>query len=489
MKGFDDKEILDEVLADFKRLAEIPRPSLHEKAVSDHLREMFRALGCRVEQDGVNNIIADRAASPGFEDAPRVILQAHMDMVCVAAEGVAYDKINDPIRLVCTEEYLSAQGTSLGADDGAGIAMILYIFRHAKNVGPLRAIITTDEETSMTGAQTLEAKYLEDADYLINWDSENYDELIKGSAGNIGIEFHRAAHWLPAPNGKAWRVSIGGLLGGHSGERIGDGRANALRVLASALLALCDAGITFDVASMRGGTARNAIPAEAEVVLVTEASEACIRDMLAEVQQRALLIFGDVDGGLRVELSAAETPARVLSAEDSRAVIEGLFLLHTGVFQMSPRTPGLVETSANLGILETTGTDVWFSYFARSSIDEKLAELSQMCRFLAARLGLEAWVESPAPGWKERKESKLVDTMTEVFEEQNGCPMKVGVIHAGLECGWHILKNPRLDMVSVGVTTHDIHSPKERLVLRTVAPQVRLVEETLRRLANVAKRR
>ncbi|MBO4852529.1 MAG: M20/M25/M40 family metallo-hydrolase, partial [Schwartzia sp.] len=262
----DDKKIVDEVLEDFAGLARIPRPSLHEKAVSDYLLGVFRALGCDVHQDAANNIVADRAASPGFENVPRVILQAHMDMVCVAAEGVGYDPLRDPIRLRREGGELTAEGTSLGADDGAGVAMIFYVFRHAKDVGPLRAIITTDEETGMTGAQALDGKYLADADFLINWDSEDYDELTRGCAGSVGVEFYRKADWREPPKGSAWRVSVGGLLGGHSGERIGDGRGNALRILAQTLHSLKNAGIAFSVASLTGGSARNAIAAEAEAV-------------------------------------------------------------------------------------------------------------------------------------------------------------------------------------------------------------------------------
>ena len=224
MLDTEDKKIVDEVLEDFAAIAAIPRPSFHEKAVSDYLLGVFQTLGCDVRQDEANNIIADRAASPGYENSPRVILQAHMDMVCVAEEGVEYNPLGDPIRLCRTGDELSAKGTSLGADDGAGIAMILYVFRHAENVGPLRAIITTDEETGMSGAQALDTKAFSDADFLINWDSENFDELTRGCAGSVGVDFRRKLHWCNPMMPRAWRISVSGLLGGHSGERIGDGR-------------------------------------------------------------------------------------------------------------------------------------------------------------------------------------------------------------------------------------------------------------------------
>ena len=193
MLDSENKAIVEEVLEAFAAISAIPRPSTHEKAISDYLCGVFRGLGCDVRQDGANNVIADRAASPGFENAPRVILQAHMDMVCAAAEGVKFDPLQDAIRLRREGDILTAEGTSLGADDGAGVAMILYVFRHAKEIGPLRAIITTDEESGMTGAEALDPSCFSDAEYLINWDSENYDELIKGSAGSVGIDFCRKA--------------------------------------------------------------------------------------------------------------------------------------------------------------------------------------------------------------------------------------------------------------------------------------------------------
>lgn len=483
MNNIEDRNIVDEVLKNFAALAAIPHPSLHEKAVSDYLLGVFRSLGCDVRQDASNNIIADRSASPGFENTPRLILQAHMDMVCVANAGVEYNPLREPIRLRRIEDNLTAEGTSLGADDGAGIAMILYVFRHAENVGPLRAIITTDEETGMTGAQALDANELLNVDYLINWDSENFDELIRGCAGSVGVEFRKIINWQTSPEGRAWCLDVGGLLGGHSGERIGDGRGNALRILAKTLHALKNAGIIFSVASMKGGIARNAIAAEAKALIVTNAEESKLCSTISDVEQRVRITLGGVDPGISIGLSEMEKPAHVMPNEDAESIKDALLLLHTGVFQMSPTRPELIETSANLGLLRIDEKEVWFSYFIRSNLDEKLSEIADSCRILGDRLGIEARIDTPSPGWRERPKSALSNLMESIFEEQNGKPMKVGVIHAGLECGWHIQKAPQLDMVSIGVTTHDIHSPKETLDLATIAPQVRLVMETLHRIA------
>lgn len=477
-------EILDGVLEEFQKLAAIPRKSGEEKRVSDFLKTYLTEQGFHVVQDEVNNIIADAPATPGFEQAPRTILQGHMDMVCVAEDGYAYDPLRDPIKLVRSEKYLEAEGTSLGADDGIGVAEGLYLLKHAKDHGPLRLIVTVDEERGMTGAIHLAPKYLQDAKFLINCDSENYDELTVGSAGSVDLTFRRALKYEAAPEGKAYRLSVGGLLGGHSGERIGDGRGNALRTLAFLLQALSRQG-RIALADLHGGKAHNAIPDTAEACFLTQIPREEISQILTAEKEKFLAIYGAVDPSVEFVLQETEAPERVLIPGDAQRLLRLLLLLHTGVFAMSTVIPSLVETSANLGVVRMEDDVVSVEYFPRSAIDGKLDEFAAEARILGDLVGFEAVVGTKSPGWKENKKSVLAKMMAEVFEEQNGKPMKVETIHAGLECGWHFGKNPQLDMVSIGVTTQDIHSPNERLVLATVEPQVRLIEEALRRIARL----
>lgn len=477
-------EILDGVLEEFQKLAAIPRKSGEEKRVSDFLKTYLTEQGFHVVQDEVNNIIADAPATPGFEQAPRTILQGHMDMVCVAEDGYDYDPLRDPIKLVRSEKYLEAEGTSLGADDGIGVAEGLYLLKHAKDHGPLRLIVTVDEERGMTGAIHLAPKYLQDAKFLINCDSENYDELTVGSAGSVDLTFRRALKYEAAPEGKAYRLSVGGLLGGHSGERIGDGRGNALRTLAFLLQALSRQG-RIALADFHGGKAHNAIPDTAEACFLTQIPREEISQILTAEKEKFLAIYGAVDPSVEFVLQETEAPERVLIPGDAQRLLRLLLLLHTGVFAMSTVIPSLVETSANLGVVRMEDDVVSVEYFPRSAVDGKLDEFAAEARILGDLVGFEAVVGTKSPGWKENKKSVLAKMMVEVFEEQNGKPMKVETIHAGLECGWHFGKNPQLDMVSIGVTTQDIHSPNERLVLATVEPQVRLIEEALRRIARL----
>ena len=478
-----EQEIVEAVLEEFKGIAAIPRPSGHEKAVSDYLYGRLQALGCKVMQDEVCNLIADLPATKGREKAPLTILQSHMDMVCVADEGVVYDPITDPIRLQRSEKYLAAEGTSLGSDDGIGIASILYVLAHSAAHGPLRAIFTVDEEVGMHGATFLAADYLTDASFLINCDSEDYDQVTVGSAGSVGIDFHRPLTFSSSPEGRGWKIAVKGLLGGHSGERIGDGRGNAIRTLALLLASFQEHQISFRLSGLQGGKARNAIPASAEAVIVSTADEQTFRAVLDEAQQRFLTAYGSVDPAMHIFLTEMPLPQQVFSPADMEAFWQLVTSLHTGVYAMEPAIPGLVETSANIGMAFVKDGVLTVTFYPRSTVDSKLREFQQTARILGRWSGFAVETGEPAPGWKERTESRLTPMMTRIFEEQNGKPMSVVTIHAGLECGWHIKKNPALDMVSIGVTTKDIHSPKERLVLATVAPQVRLMDETLHRIA------
>ncbi len=482
----ENNEILEAVLAEFGKLAAIPRQSGHEQAVSDFLRDYLSEAGFRVVQDEVGNIIADAPATAGLEKAPLTILQGHMDMVCVAEEGYDYDPQRDAIKLLRDEKYLQAEGTSLGADDGIGVAEGLYLLKNGDKFphGPLRLIVTVDEERGMTGAIHLDKKYLEDAAFLINCDSENWDELTVGSAGNVTINFERELQPVLPTLPHAFHIGLRGLLGGHSGERIGDGRGNALRTMALALLALQKKGRT-ELASFIGGKARNAIPRFARAVLVTELSQADVQAVLEEELQNFLEDYGGVDPGAEFTVQETEMPAQVLQGEETRQLLRLLTLLHTGVYAMSPVNPGLVETSANIGMMEMTAREVRVQFLPRSAIDQKVREFSLQAEELAALTGFKAVIGTPSPGWKENKDSRLAKIMAETFAEQNGKPMKVETIHAGLECGWHFQKNPRLDIVSIGVTTTDIHSPREKLELATVEPQVRLIMASLGKIAKL----
>ena len=477
--------VVEDVIAEFTPLTRIPRQSGHEQAVSDYLKKYLTDAGFTVVQDRVNNIIADKPATPGYEHAPRTILQGHMDMVCVAEEGVKFDPVHDAIKLHRTAEYLEAEGTSLGGDDGIGVAIGLYTLKHAQEHGPLRLIVTVDEERGMTGSINLDPKYVQDAQFLINCDSENYDELTVGSAGSVHIDFSRPLTRVAATGQKAWQLTLKGLKGGHSGERIGDGRGNAIRTLARVLQGLAQQG-HIELASFTGGKAANAIPDMATATIVTDMPVADLQAVIEAEKQRFLTIYGAVDPDITLELTGlTEVPTEVLKAGDAKRLLTLLTVLHTGVYAMSTVIPGLVETSANLGVVEMDADEVRVQFFPRSAIDAKLGEFVHAAGELAALMGFTLHASDKAPGWQENKNSRLAKIMAETFKEQNGKPMKVETIHAGLECGYHFQNNPQLDMVSIGVTSVDIHSPNEKVMLATIEPQVKLILATLQKIAQL----
>ena len=475
--------VLESVMREFRALAAIPRPSGHEKAGSDYLLAHLQEMGLEVVQDERGNIIADLAATPGRENAPRVILQGHMDMVCVAAPGVSYDPLQDAIELLEEGDMLRAKGTSLGADDGIGVAIILHILRHVTEHGPVRVIFTVDEERGMTGAIHLEEKYLQDAQYLINCDSENLDELCVGSAGGVDLTFSRTMKLVAAPGKSAWQVAVGGLQGGHSGEEIGTGRANALRLLSLTLAGLQEAGISFALASLAGGKAKNAIASEAAAVIVTEASEEKLREALQGEEAKFRRTYSVTEPSLSLSLAKALPVQQVIAADDAANLLRILRLFHTGIYQMSALTPGMVETSANLGIVHMEGAEVDIDFYPRSSVEDKIFEFCCMAKDLAELTGFSLHIGTIAPSWDEDKANPLAEVIAEAFVQRMGKPMKVETIHAGLECGWFYRKNPQMKFVSVGVTTHDIHSPKESLDLPTVEPLVDILSAALKKLA------
>ena len=473
-------QILEEVLEEFSKLAAIPRQSKHEQAVSNFLREYLNDLGISALQDLKWNVIAEIPASDGCENAPLTILQAHMDMVCVAEAGYEYNALRDPIKLVRTEKFLEAEGTSLGADDGMGIAAILYTLKHADEFqhGPVRVIFTVDEEAGMSGALNLNEKYFSDAACMINCDSEIFEEIVVSSAGNVHVDFSREIKYV-APNKNfttAVKIKISGLSGGHSGIEITGSRANAVKVMGNLLQAIREHG-NFQLASFSAGTASNVIPSAAEVVIVTNLPSPDISDAGEIFTERIKKIYGAQN--FKVEVGVAQVPEKVFSAEDFECLTELITLIHSGVYSVNGEAP---LTSANIGIIRT-GDSVEVNVLARSNITELLTEFINLFAQIAKVTGFGVHFGKPVPAWDLKPQSRLTKIATEVCTQQNGFAPKVHISHGGLECSFFAAKNPRLDIISVGTTNENIHSPKERLHLDTVEPHVKLIIETLKRIA------
>lgn len=479
-----DNEIIDGVLREFAGLAKCPRPSHHEKMVSDYIVRRLRELGIQqIVQDEVYNVIADVPATAGCEAYPRTIIQGHMDMVCVAKPGVDYDPLTSEIKLVREGNILHADGTSLGADDGIAIAIALYLIQQDVAHGPLRLIFTVDEETGMTGATHLDSKYVQDAQYIINCDSESIDVLCVASAGSVHTHFSKTISWQKPAGNMALRVMTKYFAGGHSGETINKGKSNAIQALAHFLLRLSHAGVTYTLASMDGGNAANAIPAEATAVIILQDTDMdTVQQILTKTKDEFALVYGEVEKTAAFIVEKTTMPDQVFSAEDTNALVQLLSILHCGVFAMNQTLPKLPDLSANIGTIETTDTQVIFQYFPRSSSDARLRELMETLPVFADLTGFAVDMASPEPAWTENSHSTLVPLIADVYKAEAGKPARIEAMHGGLETGYFYSMNPNLDIVSIGPNNNNIHSADEAVELDTVALIVRIIAGTLPKL-------
>lgn len=478
------------VLDEFLALLRIPRQSGHEQQVSDYLAQWAKKRGLPCVQDPQNTIIIDKAATSGHEHAPLTILQAHMDMVCVAQEGLPFNPLTDAIRPLFKGSLLMAEGTSLGGDDGIGIAIILAILQNTQLVhGPLRAIFTTDEETSMSGAAALAPHFLA-GKYLINVDWEEAGSLCNSCAGStlytLECPVLRVAPALPLQDCTMVEIKVGGLKGGHSGINIAEGRGNALKILGHALSLLAEKDIPVECFSLAGGFAHNAIPAQAQALCVIPAAfEAKAMSLLHQYGELVQADMRLMEKNLLFNFTLVPLPesCAVLSAAQSRRILDCITLAHNGVHSMSHAVPGLVESSANLGKLEL-GADYFSAcIFSRTCSPLQAQYLETHYKTLARSLNLNCTLSLNTPGWPVRPDSPLVRLASAAFEQSTGKKLTIMPVHAGLECGWFALKNPQLDMISLGPQLDNAHSPTESLHLDTVEETQNLIEELLTQLA------
>ena len=478
-----DKEIIEGVLAEFSEIAKYPRPSGHEKAISDYLVNRLKKLGLKPIQDKVNNVICDKPATPGYEDVPLTILQGHMDMVCVAEPGRKYDRLHDAIVLKRDGDILSADGTSLGADDGIAEAVAFYLLEQDFPHGPLRVIFTVDEETGMTGAINLDPKYVQDAKYIFNCDSESMDVLVVGSAGSLHTDFSKKIQRQVATGDTALQLTIKDLLGGHSGETINDGKSNAIKELALLLRRIEAAGVSFTIASIDGGVAANAIPSNAQAVIVLNKADVATVEKITQAAKADFdAMYGEIEKTASFAVQTATLPDKTFSAADTKALIQLLNLLHCGVMAMNQRLRELPDLSANIGTIKLAEDVLTIQYFPRASADVRLTTFSISMTVLAELTGFDVKFGTMGPSWTENPHSELAPLVVGACKDLKGKEMRVEAMHGGLETGFFFAANPNLDIVSIGATTHDIHSPQEILDLSTIPVMVRVLAETLKRM-------
>lgn len=452
----------------FEALSAIPRASGKEAAAGAHVLAEAKRLGLEAEQDAFGNVIVRKPARPGRESAPTVLLQAHLDMVCEKDEGVAHNFDTDPIRMLRDGDWLTADGTTLGADDGIGVATALAVMESSDiSHGPLEFVFTTDEETGLTGASGFGPGVLK-AKYYLNLDNEDEDKLCIGCAGAINTTARLKTARKPVASGAAFRLKVSGLKGGHSGVEINQGRGNALRILGRVLQTLMER-LPLEIAEFGGGTKRNVIPREASAVLMLDpAREQEMKSLVAGLQADIRSELGSFDSGLQLTVAPVERPRSVLDSGDARRVVDVLAALHHGVLAMSPDVPGLVQTSTNLATVATTEGQIEIGTSQRSAIESSKFAAAGMVGTVCRLAGFEVEHSGSYPGWKPEPDNELIQKLQAVHEQVLGKKPELVAIHAGLECGVIGEKYPGMQMVAFGPQMLNVHSTTERVKISSV---------------------
>ncbi|ABB23409.1 aminoacyl-histidine dipeptidase [Pelodictyon luteolum] len=453
----------------FHLLCQTPRPSGHETAVRRLVVGFGRTLGLETLKDEAGNVIIRKPATPGMEERPGVVLQAHLDMVPQKDAGCSHDFANDPIEAYVDGDRVRARGTTLGADNGIGAGAAMAVLESSTIVhGPLEALFTANEEAGMTGALGLKPGVLKGS-ILLNLDSEDEGELFIGCAGGLDatIAFDCPQEHLP-PGNRAFEVRVKGLSGGHSGMDINLGRANANRVLAALLLRGAETH-GMRLASFEGGSLRNAIPREASAVVTVPDEDAgrfhgMFPDLAAAIGEQ----LAAADPGCSIDIIPGDEPSSVIQRDAAGRFLRGLSNCPNGVIRMSADIDGLVESSSNLAIVRTSPGRAIAECLLRSSTDGGMEELKDAFTGVFPPLGATALFSGGYPGWRPDPASPVLRLMQEAYRSLYGRAPGVSAVHAGLECGIIGDLCPGLDMVSFGPTIRHPHSPGEYVVISSV---------------------
>ena len=469
----------------FAEICKVPRPSKHEERISQWLQQFAAEHGIECVADEAMNVIMRVPATPGYEDHEGVILQAHMDMVCEKNGDVNHDFMADPIETFVDGEWLKAKGTTLGADNGIGIAMALAAITDKELAHPaIECLFTVDEETGLTGAEKLKDGMLR-SKRLINLDSEDDGQIFIGCAG--GIDTLAKMHYKKSPITNhqsliAIRLSVSGLTGGHSGDDINKGRANANQILVW-FLARIWPQTEVQLASINGGNLRNAIAREAEAVItVPMAFKEDIRIEWNHFVAQMEGVFGEVEKGMRLELETCDMPDSCIPANKAYRLIMALCECPHGMIAMSKDMPGLVETSTNLASIKMKEGYIEVNTSQRSSIEASKHHLKWAVEQALSLACDEVTHGDGYPGWAPNPKSELLEVVKKAYVDLYKSDPKVLAIHAGLECGLFLEKYPYLDMVSIGPQMYGVHSPQERLSIPSTERCYKWLCQTLRAL-------
>ena len=461
-----------EILKCFEEISRIPRGSKNEERMAAWLAGWGKEHGFEVAADAVKNTLIKVPGSPGYESAPTVVLQGHMDMVCEKTPDSDHDFSKDPIRLVYDGEWLTADRTTLGADNGIALAMAMVAALDQENPHPpLELLFTVDEETGLTGANALEPGFIS-GKLLVNLDSEDEGVFTVGCAGGVNSHLTMPIEREAAPTGyRPCTIRAGGMKGGHSGLDIALNRANAIRILGRTLHAFGQDGIDVRIAEMKGGSAHNAIPRDAEaLVLLPAASVEQAAELVAQWSKTFLSEFESTDPELAVSLESSgdATPGQVLTAAAGTKAIDFMLGVPHGVEAMSPSIDGLVQTSNNFASIELAEDTITALTSQRSSVVSEIDALSTRIEGVARLAGGDGHRSEGYPPWTPNMDSPLLARSVALYETMFARKPVVEIIHAGLECGLIADRNPGMDMISIGPDLKDPHCPDERVHIGSI---------------------
>lgn len=471
----------------FEKICSIPHPSKHEQKISAWIQAWAQEQGLAIKEDAVGNLILKKPATAGMENRQAVILQAHMDMVPQKNADTLHDFLTDPIKPYTIEEadgqWVTAEGTTLGADNGIGLCSALAVLASNDLAhGPLEVLVTIDEEAGMTGAFGLEAGWL-DGNILINTDSEQEGEVYMGCAGGIDAEATFTLNFENvAENFTSFNLSISGLKGGHSGVDIHTGRANANKLLVRFLLA---ASQQFDLrlTDLNGGSLRNAIPREADASFVIANSDiAAFKLTLADYLASLHATLGSIETDIEMLLISPETFDECWDRETQNTILNALNACPNGVIRMSDDIEGIVETSLNLGVIRCKGRKFVAMSLIRSLHDDGRLMAESMVKSVFELAGSQVEFSGAYPGWKPDTSSSIMKTVRDTYQQLFNKVPEIMVIHAGLECGLFKTAYPNWDMVSFGPTIKFPHSPDEKVNVATVGLYWQLLVEVLKNI-------
>lgn len=470
----------------FADLNAVPRPSKKEERVIAFMMDFGKKLGLPTKKDAIGNVVITKPATPGMEDRKAVVLQSHLDMVHQKNNDTEFDFNQQGIDMYIDGDWVRARGTTLGADNGLGVATIMAILESKDIAHPaIEALFTIDEETGMTGAKELDPTILK-GDILLNLDTEEDDEIGIGCAGGVDISAVRSYRQEPVPSQvDAFEIKVKSLQGGHSGMDIIKGLANANKLL-NRLLFDTYTNFGLRIASLYGGGLRNAIPRESQAIVVIDQlnKEAFLEEsaiLIEEIKQE----YKSLEPHLEIEITPTEMPEMVMEIGVQEGFLKAVYAAHNGVYRMSPDIKGLVETSNNIARIQIGDGEIEIHCLTRSSVESNKIDLANSLRSCFELAGFEVELSGDYPGWAPNPDSDILKVLDKIYQEQNNEKANIAACHAGLECGILGSHYPKMDMISFGPTIRGAHSPDERA---SISSTQKFWKFTLQVLAEIPKK-